>query len=57
MISVPQNQSVFWPLKTIAGTSLVAQWLRHHALNAGGLGFPGEGTKRHMLQLRVGMPL
>ena len=36
---------------------LVAQWLRHHDLNAGGLGFPGEGTKRHMLQLRVGMPL
>ena len=31
------------------GTSLVAQWIRLHALNAGGLGsIPGQGTRSHM---------
>ena len=45
------------PLKTLpknkAGTSLVVQWLRLHAPNAGGLGsIPGQGTRSHMLQLR-----
>ena len=36
------------------GTSLVVQWLRHHASNAGGPGsIPGQGTRSHMLQLRV----
>ena len=30
----------------IVGTSLVVQWLRLHALNAGGIGsVPGWGTK------------
>ena len=31
------------------GTSLVAQWLRLHAPNAGGLGLtPGQGTRSQM---------
>ena len=31
------------------GISLVAQWLRLHAPNAGGLGsIPGQGTRSHM---------
>ena len=39
-------------LKKVIGTSLVVQWLRLHAPNAGGLGsIPGQGTKSHMLQL------
>ena len=42
-------------LKTHEGTSLVVQWLRLHAPNAGGQGsIPGEGTRSHMLQLRPG---
>ena len=36
------------------GTSLVVQWLRHHAANAGGPGLiPGQGTRSHMLQLQI----
>ena len=39
------------------GTSLVVQWLRLHAPNAGDLGLiPGQGTRSHMLELRVCMP-
>ena len=35
------------------GTSLVVQWLRLHAPNAGGLGsIPGQGTGSHMPQLK-----
>ena len=35
------------------GTSLVVQWLRLRAPNAGGLGsIPGEETISHILQLR-----
>ena len=35
------------------GTSLVVQWLRLHAPNAGELGLiPGQGTRSHMLQLK-----
>ena len=31
----------------------MVQWLRLHALNAGGPGLiPGQGTRSHMLQLR-----
>ena len=38
-------------LKIIIGTSLVVQWLRLRAANAGGLGsIPGQGTRSHMLQ-------
>ena len=37
---------------TERGTSLVAQWLRLHAPNAGDPGsFPGQGTRSHMPQL------
>ena len=35
----------------------MAQWLRLWAPNAGGLGLiSGQGTRSHMLQLRVYMP-
>ncbi|TEA37546.1 hypothetical protein DBR06_SOUSAS27610003, partial [Sousa chinensis] len=37
--------------------SLVVQWLKLRAPNAGGLGLiPGWGIRSHMLQLRVPMP-
>ena len=37
-------------------TSLMAQWLRPQAPNAGCLGStPGRGIRSHMLQLRVHM--
>ena len=36
---------------------MVVQWLRLCPLNARGLGaIPGEGTRSHVLQLRVNMP-
>ena len=36
-------------LKKAVGTSLVAQWIRLHAPNAGGLGsIPGQETRFHM---------
>ena len=36
------------------GSSLVIQWLRLHTPNAGGPGLiAGQGTRSHMLQLRV----
>ena len=36
------------------GTSLVVQWLRLRALNAGGPGsIPGQGTRSHMPQLKI----
>ena len=39
------------------GTSLVVQWLTPHAPKAGGPGsIPDQGTRSHMLQLRVLMP-
>ena len=42
---------------TDIGTLLVAQWLRLGTPNAGGLGsILGQGTRSHMLQLRVCMP-
>ena len=38
---------------SLFGTSLVVQWLRLQAPNAGGQGsIPGQGTRSHMLQLR-----
>ena len=44
-------------LEMSIGTSLVVQWLKLHAPSAGGLGsIPGQGTRSHMLQLRVLMP-
>ena len=40
------------------GTSLVVQWLTVHVPNAGDLGsIPGQGTRSHVLQVRVGMAL
>ena len=39
------------------GTSLVVQWLRLCVHNIRGLGLiPGQGSRSHMLQLRVCMP-
>ena len=39
-----------------AGTSPVVQWLRLDAPSAEGIGsIPGQGTRSHMLQLRVHM--
>ena len=36
------------------GTSLMVQWLRLCAPNAGGLGsIPGQGTRSHMPQLKI----
>ena len=36
-------------LNCFIGTSLVAQWIRLHAPNAGGPGLiPGQGTRSHM---------
>ena len=44
-------------LNLYAGTSLMVQWLRLHAPNAGGLvSIPGQGNRSHMPQLRVRMP-
>ena len=40
--------------QALGGTSLVVQWLRLQAPNAGGPGsIPGQGTRSHMPQLRV----
>ena len=40
----------------LEGTSLMAQWLSLHAPKAASLGsIPGQGTRSHMLQLRVYM--
>ena len=40
----------------LSGISLVIQWLRLCTPNAGGPGLiPGQGTRSHMLQLRVHM--
>ena len=54
------HSSPAWPkinkyiFKWIAGTSLVVQWLRLHALSAGILGLtPGQGTRSHMPQLKI----
>ena len=36
-------------IKAISGTSLVIQWFRLQAPNAGGLGsIPGQGTRSHV---------
>ena len=43
-------------LRSKKGTSLVVQWLRLHAPNAGGPGsIPSQGTRSRMPQLRPGM--
>ena len=44
-------------MKKEVGTFVVVQWLRLHALNAGGPGsIPRQGTRSHILQLRVLFP-
>ena len=43
--------------QAFSGTSLVVQWLGFHAPSTGVLGSsPDQGTRSHMLQLRVHMP-
>ena len=42
---------------TTSGTSLVAQWIRFQAPNAGGRGsIPGQGTRSHMHAATKGPP-
>ena len=46
-VRIPESQEYL-------GAFLAVQWLRLHAPNAGGWGsIPGQGTRSHMLQLRV----
>ena len=48
-----QRELQNWP----SGAFLVIQWLRLHTPNAGGLdSIPGQGTRSHILQLRVHRP-
>ena len=48
------SPSFLWIQEGIPGASLVVQWLRLHALNAGGSGStPGCGTRARMLQLNI----
>ena len=43
------KQKVFFLKSKVGGTSLVVQWLRLSAPNAGGPGSnPGQGTRSHM---------
>ena len=60
--SSPENKPVRLGYKDLQkttgsnGTSLVVQWLKRHAPNAGHLGsIPGQGTRLHTPQLRVHM--
>ena len=53
---VHTKKSITWYKNVKWGTSLVVQWLRLRAPNAGSLGsIPGQGTRSHTLQLRVCM--
>ena len=50
---LPENLKIM-----VIRTSLVIQWLRHHTPSAEGPGLiPVQGTRYHMPQLRVYMPL
>ena len=50
----PLNSNIAWGS---GGTSLAVQWLGLHAPFARGpASIPGQGTRSHMLQLRVHMP-
>ena len=65
-IELPYDPAIplldIYPEKTISqrdtcGTSLVVQWVRLHAPNAGGPGsIPGWGTRSHMHAAIVRMP-
>ena len=51
------NIKTFSDKLKLKGTSLVIQWLRYYIPNARGLdSIPGQGTRSHMLQLRVCIP-
>ena len=44
-----KSEILNWIIKFFQGTSLVAQWMRLQAPNAGGPGsIPGQGTRPHM---------
>ena len=52
-VSTP-TQGQEYGLKKKQGTSLVVQWPRVHASNAGSQGFiTGQGTRPHMLQPKI----
>ena len=62
MQQIPRTYS-FWitehlyPLNSISGTSLVVQWLRFCAPNAGDSGLvPSRGTGSHIPHVKVCMP-
>ena len=51
----PLSMRILWARILVWETSLVVQWLRLHAPNAGDPGLiPGQGTRSHMPQLRPG---
>ena len=50
------EEGLFFPLflRVLLKDFLAVQWLRLHAPNAGGLDLvPGQGTRSHMLQLKI----
>ena len=52
--SLPSPQFSFVKKWTILRTSLAVQWLRLHTPSSGGPGLiPGQGTRSHMLQLKI----
>ena len=57
LVSVEKKKFIYIYIYThtlITGTSLVIQWLRLHASNAGGSGsIPGQWTRSRLVQLRV----
>ena len=51
----PLSMRILWARILVWETSLVVQWLRLRAPNAGDPGLiPGQGTRSHMPQLRPG---
>ena len=49
----PLSMRILWARILVWETSLVVQWLRLHAPNAGDPGsIPAQGTRPHLLQLR-----
>ena len=57
MWDTPKNDLLLlWNQNVTEGTSLLVQWLRLLIPNARGLGsIPGQGTRSHILQLRVSL--
>ena len=52
--SVDNSNTMLGCKEAVRGTSLMGQWLRLCAPNAGGLGsIPGQGIRSHILQLKM----